>query len=265
MIEEVLKNMGLNDKEIKVYLTLMSLGSAPASAIGKRADIERSHSIYLCKSLVKKGFVSYIEKNKTFLFTPKPPKELFKLFNKQKKEIEEKETQLHRVVGELENMINPHASLPKIQFFEGVDGLIDVYKDILKEGADIYDCNVIDKTHVHPEIIDYWRDEYMPTREKMTNRSFTLYNRETGYEEYTKFDKKVRRITLFLPASRFPFKSQVMLYGKKVAFLSLASSDLTGALIENDAIWETQMSLFRLAWDAARRLPQNKEYKDVEI
>jgi predicted transcriptional regulator len=265
MIEKVLKDLGLNDKEAKVYLTLISLGNAPASAIGKRADIERSHCVYLCKSLVKKGFANFIEKNNTFIFSPKPPQELFNILDQQKEEIESKKDDLSRVVGELQNMTNPHASLPKVQFYEGVDGMINVYKDMLKEGADIYDCNVVDRTLIHPKLIDYWTDTYMPAREKMTNRSFTLYNRETGYKEYTKYDEKVRRVTLFLPQEEFPFKSQILIYGKKLAFLSLAKDDCTGAIIENDAILETQFSLFRLAWNFARKLPQNKKYKDVSI
>jgi HTH-type transcriptional regulator, sugar sensing transcriptional regulator len=265
MLKNTLKTLGLNDNEIEIYLTLITLGSAPASVIGKRANIERSHTIYLCKRLVKKGFITFIEKNKTFIFTPVPPKELLKITEKEKKQVEDKETKLHQIIGELQNMINPNAALPKIQFFEGVDGMINIYKDMLKENKDIYDCNMVDRTYMHEDVINYWTNEYMPQREKMTNRSFSLYNRQTGKDEYTKYDKKVRRITLFLSQEDFPFRSQILIYGKKVAFCSLAATDLTGAIIENEAIWETQFSMFRLAWNYARTLPQNQAHRNVVI
>ena len=265
MIEKTLQKLGLNEKEIKAYLTLLALGSVPASIIAKRANIERSHTIYICKSLVKKGFVNYIEKNNAFIFTASPPKELFRLIEKERKELKQKETQLHGIIGALENMIHPATTLPKIQFFEGVDGMISIYKDMLKENEDIYDCNMVDRSFMHPDFINYWINEYMPQREKMKNRSFSLYNRESGFDEYTQWDEKVRRITLFLPKDKFPFRSQILIYGKKIAFCSLDASDLMGVIIENEAILETQFSLFSLAWNHAKTLPQNKKYKDVVI
>jgi sugar-specific transcriptional regulator TrmB len=265
MLESTLKTLGLNENEIKVYLTLITLGSTPASAVAKRADIERSHTVYICKNLVKKGFISYVEKNNTFIFTPVPPKELLNIVYKEKREVESKEFKLQRIIGQLENMINPNASLPKIQFFEGVDGVINIYKDMLKDNKNIYDCNVVDRTSIHEDIIEYWEQEYMPQREKMTNKSFTLYNRESGKHEYTKYDKKVRRTTLFLPEKTFPFKSQILIYGEKIAFCSLSPTNLTGAIIENKAIWETQFSLFRLAWNYARLLPENEQHKNIII
>ena len=265
LIYHTLKNLDLNDNEINVYLTLLQIGSSPASAIGKRAGIERSHCVYICKRLLKKRSITFVEKNNAFIFTALPPKELFNILESEKRETEDKEIQLNRIIGLLENMVNENTSLPKIQFFEGVDGMIRIYQDILEANKDIYDCNIIDKSLVHKDIISYWKNEYMPQREKMTNKSFSLYNREEGFEEYTKYDKKVRRTTLFIPKEEFPFKSQIMIYGKKIAFLSLSSHDLTGTIIENDAIFETQFSLFRMAWNYAKTLPRNECYVGVEI
>lgn len=265
IIIKTLQDLGLNQNEISIYLTLLSVGSAPASTIGKRAGIERSYSVYLCKGLVEKGFIQSIHRNNSFIFTPLNPQELFHILEKEKKQIKHKEDQLHRIMGDLQNMLQPEISLPKIRFFEGVDGMIAIYKDMLKEQADIYDCNIIDRSTIHPEVIRYWSEEYMPAREKMSNRSFTLYNRQEGHDEYVAWDKKVRRITLFIPENIFPFKSQILIYAKKVAFLSMGATDLTGVILENELIRKTQFSLFHLAWNYARTLPENQEFKDVEI
>ncbi len=265
MLNETLKLLGLNENEINIYLTLISLWSSPASVIWKRANIERSHAIYIAKRLVKKWFITFINKNNSFIYTPVHPDDLLKIINNEKEKTNEKEIKLNWIIWELKNMINPNASLPKIQFFEWVDWMINIYKDMIKENKDIYDCNMVDRSFMHEDVINYWANEYMPQREKMTNRSFSLYNRPAWYDEYTKYDKKVRRITLFLPQEEFPFKSQILIYWKKVAFCSLAANDLTGAIIENESIWETQFSLFRLAWNYARTLDQNRKFKDVNI
>ena len=265
MLEETLKLLGLNENEINIYLTLISLGSAPASMIGKRAKTERSHAIYLCKRLVKKGFINFIEKNNTFIFTPVPPRELTLMIEKEKNEVAKKELKLNQAIAQLEKMINPNSSLPKIHFFEWVTWMINIYKDMLKENKDIYDCNMVDRSFMHEDVINYWAEEYMPQRRNMTNRSFTLYNRPEWFDEYTQHDKKVRRITLFLPQKEFPFKSQIMIYWNKVAFCSLDKNDMTWAIIENEAIKETMFSLFKLAWNYAKNLKENSVNKNVEI
>ena len=68
MIEETLKKLGLNEKEITIYLMLLKIGSVPASVLGQRTNITRSTAQYTCQQLAKKGLIHSIQKNNTFKY-----------------------------------------------------------------------------------------------------------------------------------------------------------------------------------------------------
>ncbi|USN54328.1 MAG: hypothetical protein H6765_07295 [Candidatus Peribacteria bacterium] len=58
----VLKRYGLSEKEAKIYLTTLELGSAPASTIGRRAGIKRVTAYALLQDLKRKQIVLSVEK-----------------------------------------------------------------------------------------------------------------------------------------------------------------------------------------------------------
>ena len=62
--KESLKHIGLNEKEIQIYLSLLELGSSTVLAIAKRSGIKRPTAYLVLQSLVEKGFASRIIKGK---------------------------------------------------------------------------------------------------------------------------------------------------------------------------------------------------------
>ena len=64
-IKVTLEKYGLSHNESKVYLTLLSLGSAMAGRIAKEAMMDRSSCYDALKKLLKAGLVSYaVEANR---------------------------------------------------------------------------------------------------------------------------------------------------------------------------------------------------------
>ena len=59
MKEEALFGMGLNKKEVEIYLANLRIGSAVVQDIAKQAGINRTASYDILASLERKGFVSY--------------------------------------------------------------------------------------------------------------------------------------------------------------------------------------------------------------
>jgi hypothetical protein len=57
-----LKEYGLSEKEAKIYLVTLELGSAPASTIGRRAGIKRVTAYALLQDLQRKQVIQSIEK-----------------------------------------------------------------------------------------------------------------------------------------------------------------------------------------------------------
>ena len=62
MNTKVLEDLGLTKSEIKVYLSLLSLGPSSAGAILQKAKIQNSVLHFSLNNLIEKGLVSYIKK-----------------------------------------------------------------------------------------------------------------------------------------------------------------------------------------------------------
>jgi sugar-specific transcriptional regulator TrmB len=75
MKEEILKSLGLSDKEIKIYLANLQLGSSLVQKIANFAGLNRTSAYDLLKSLEQKGFVSHtIQSGKRFYQAAQPTK-----------------------------------------------------------------------------------------------------------------------------------------------------------------------------------------------
>jgi len=123
---ESLKNLGLNKKEAKVYVSLLQLGEASAYAIANLSTLKKSTTYVILEDLMDKGIVNKIPRVKIMQYTAIPPSELFamaqaKLLNAQ----EETLAELKALSSQDENKI-------KTSYYKGIDELKIMYQKQLK-------------------------------------------------------------------------------------------------------------------------------------
>ena len=91
-----LKQIGLKEKEIKVYLIILKLGSLSAQTISSETGIKRTTVYLVLEKLKKIGLVGeIIEKNKKIFFAEKPEK-LLKIIQAKKKKWKKKKNELRK-------------------------------------------------------------------------------------------------------------------------------------------------------------------------
>src|SRR3990167_4868713 len=93
MLKE-LQDIGLSEKESRVYLAALELGRATADQLAKQAKIKRPTTYVQLESLMKMGLMSTYEEDKKAYFAPESPELLRRLLHKQKENIESKERDL---------------------------------------------------------------------------------------------------------------------------------------------------------------------------
>ena len=66
MLTKKLEEIGLNEKEAKVYIAVLELGEGSASEIAKKSEVNRATTYFTLENLMKIGLVSASneEKNK---------------------------------------------------------------------------------------------------------------------------------------------------------------------------------------------------------
>lgn len=263
-VRKTLEQIGLNEKEIKIYLTALSIWQSPASILWQRNNIVRSTAQYTCQSLADKGLFHVTPKGNTFLYSPCEPEKLLSLVNKEYDLVEKKFHATRQIMGDLKSMMNPAMNLPKVKYFTGVEGIKDLVNDVFIEKNIIYGAlELTDK--MHPDITRYINEEYIPKRKESKFASKMLFNNNNRTQKYQSIDTQMNRISLLVSKEDFPFESCLHIYGNKVAIYSFNEDDLTGILIENEYVKNMFLSLYKMAWKFAKNLPENEKYKNEEL
>jgi len=126
----IFRDMGLEDREANVYLSLLGTGPSRASLVAKRTRIERSVVYKVLGRLVDKKFVNYYVRENRRYFQAKDPMELTGLLEERKKRFEE-------ALPELQKMKKPVSEEIKAEVFRGREGIVALLNDILREVGDL--------------------------------------------------------------------------------------------------------------------------------
>lgn len=242
-----LKQLGLSDKEAKVYLASLELGEAVVQEIAKQAGVNRPTTYVQIEELIKMGLMSSVEKSGKKYFIAGDPIQLLKILDKQRDEIREKAKSFGKILPELRSIRNLDEKTSRVRFFEGTEGLRSIKDEILKikdkEIKAFFSVDDFNNVFSEEE-----RTEYLSRRLKKGIKVKGLYTRSKGpFEKIVKGDD-VRMIS----KKDFPISSDVAIFSDRVA-ISTLKGDMVGVIIENKEIAKVFRSIFDLAWKTTKK------------
>lgn len=249
MLEEKLQNIGLTDKEAKVYLKILELGEASVQDIAKHAKVNRITTHVAIEKLQKEGLVKEVQKGKRRRIIAEMPQRLIDRLLDKKTAINRQASELTKLLPELESMYNYSEVKPKIRFFEGFDGLQRIYQDTLDTGEEILAFTAY---HRADKQLAKWLDEYyIPERVKRNIFAKVIAPSSDFAENYQGVDTKHKRQTALISAQDYPMSIEVNIYGSKIAIMSFTSAEMMGVIIESQEVATTFALIFKLAWQSA--------------
>lgn len=246
-----LKKIGLSDKEAKIYLTSLSRGPETAPNLAKISNIVRPTAYVIIDSLIVKGLMSSYDQDKKTYFTAEAPEHLVSLLRLQKKDIEEKEREIEKLIPELNQLANIKGEKPKVRVFEGKEGLKAVIESILNSKTKIiYSFIPLDLMfNLFPE---KEHSELMTKRRiEKGIESKILYTNKKG-PVADEIDRKKLRDAAYVPESQFPFSCGIDIYAKNIALYTYKGR-IMGVIIENEDMAETMRSIFKMAWQRFKK------------
>ena len=126
--EELLTKAGFDQKETKVYLAALALGSAPAAIIAKNAGVVRSTSYGILEELVKKGLASKSERSGVFWFNVDNPELLKNYIEDQREDLAMIGKEITKLLPELKGLQKQMGFKPQIEVYEGSKGMVAAMK-----------------------------------------------------------------------------------------------------------------------------------------
>ena len=247
MISE-LKDIGLSDKEAKVYLAMLELGPASVLEISARAGINRPTTYVQIESLKKTGLVSSQTKGKKQLFIAESPSQLEHILDVRNKELEQKKQQLRSVLPELSAMFHLGDEKPLVRYFEGKEGLLRMQEEFLKtKSGEILGIYSVDAV---VELFPNHHDTYTPRRILKKIRSRSIYTSKQG-PFLAETDEKSLRQSRFVSPQKMPFTADITIFDDKIAISSLKGK-VGGTIITDKEVANSFKTLFQLVWDSLK-------------
>lgn len=134
----ILRDAGLTDGEIKVYLALLELGSTTTGPIVERSGVAKSIIYPLLDKLAKKGLVSNITKERTKYFQAANPEKLLQFMDNRSKELTEHKAKVAQLLPQLMLLqtTTPSSEAKFYLGYRGIEAAHDRLYEKLKKGEE---------------------------------------------------------------------------------------------------------------------------------
>jgi len=230
---------GLNEKEAEVYTAAMELGEATGFQIYKKTKIKKPTVYYVLDELQKRGLVSLTKKGKKKFYVAESPVKI-------KEDLENKLKTFKDLLPQLLSAYNTGAVKPKLRYYEGKDGLKEVYDDTLKYQGEILSFASENIVAVLGE--DFTKDYVKKRVKKNILIKAIVPNLENLRADYLAHDPEQLRQSKLIDPKKYNFPIEINVYANKVALLSFR--DELAIIIESDEINKMMGMLFNFFWSS---------------
>lgn len=131
MLENIFETLGFKGEETKAYLALLDTGPSSAGDLAKSMGIARPTLYGYLDRLVQGGLVTQSLRGGVKIFVPEAGERIRALYRRKIDGLRAQEKALDDIIPALEARAGLSFMRPRIQFFEGRDGLENAFQDHL--------------------------------------------------------------------------------------------------------------------------------------
>jgi sugar-specific transcriptional regulator TrmB len=258
MIEAIFYSLGLEPEEAKTYLFLLESGSITAGNLAKKIGVPRSSVYGFLKRLQEHNLIIESQKQGIKTFSAESPEKINLLFRQRQESLEKNQELFKALLPELKPKQSQKFITPKIQIFEGREGLQGALKDMLL----YYDMETLAlwpiKTMVNvlsPEFFRYLNKERI--KNNLYTRAIWPQTQTVNVAEHPylgvgeAFKREIR-----LAPQDMDFSMGYWIYGNRVVFISSIKESF-GFIIESAEMVETLKAQFEIVWGLSEKMSVN--------
>ncbi len=236
-----LEEIGLEEREVKVYLALLELNESTVLPIATKAGIKRTYTYDILESLQKKGLVSYIAKNGRRRYIAEDPKKLEQI-------LKDRLERFRDVLPEIRSVYNQHTTKPIVRFYEGAENVKPLYEELAHTTEFA--------TFASPDhFYDFLGKEYVSylTKNIVKNKTRARELLTYSYTEVhfaKEYQPPLQEVRL-LPEA-LELNTDMILLPKKLILVSFEGGDkgVHAISIEGSSIVDAHQKMFDLVWSA---------------
>lgn len=227
-----LNKIGLNDKEISLYLSVLELKESPIVPISSRANLPRTSAQYILEQLAHRGLIAIGEHRNRKTYRANPPERVLALLQKQKVDLAAQSTALQEALPDLLHLYQTSPFQPRVQVYRGEEIRIP-FEELLE--APISEYHYASDTGTLEEVLGKrYLNDWIKRRiaKGVWSNGIRVKERETDDILHTSNSKNLRRLRFAPKGYRFP--AMVLLYGDNVATITSAKENFAVVVTSHD-------------------------------
>ncbi len=246
MFEGKLEKIGLSKAEVIIYVALIKLGSSTTGSVIKETGLRKSTIYETLGRLLEKGIVSYVIKNNIKFFEAADPDRLVDFLHEKKRELDENETSIRKILPELRSMrsqLKPHA---EAHVFLGIEGFKTMRRDVLKNADK--ELLLLGAISREPVVMPHFWTYFNRERLKHKIKIRILHQRNTKEKPVHGEMVEMR----FLP-SEITVPTVINIYGDRVVSLLWKENNPICFMLINREIANAYKKYFDILWRISRK------------
>jgi sugar-specific transcriptional regulator TrmB len=238
-MDKVLATIGLNDKEAKVYLAILQLGTASVPRISERAGTKRPTTYLILEDLRKKRLVTKVMRGSVIIYSAESPEQLLE-------EERKKTVILENGLPDLLAIYNTKKEKPKVTYHQGEESIVRLYEHIFthykSEEILFYGSIGSISKEVRKEI-----DKHLITVKKEKIRAREILMSDPESIAFAKEHASENHI-LKLIEGDYKLPTDNIIYGDSVAIITYKETPMA-VVIKSRDVSTTHRSMFEMLWN----------------
>jgi sugar-specific transcriptional regulator TrmB len=248
----LIEELGLSNKEARIYVAALKLGPSAVQQIADRSGIKRVTTYVILESLLSLGLVSQSIRGRKTYFVAESPQNLERLLEKRQRELNEQNHSLKQILPHLEQLKSIPREMPEVKFYSGSEAVRSLFAVFFAEyrgtAKEIFAISNLDDASRF--IPDVRMGKPNPHRIKHNVKSHIIYTTEKG-PIYKDSDHQYNRTSRFVPKDQFPLTGDVYVFGDHVIMFSFHVDSPVAVAIKNTDLAHGMKAIFDMSWETA--------------
>ena len=258
MIEESLESIGLTKSEVKVYLSLLDLGSSSVGKIIEKSKVTSSKIYELLDKLTEKGLVSSVIKKGIKYFEAAPPNRILDYLNEKEIKLKSQIVDIKKILPELEFKQKLSKEVSEISVYKSMKGIETIFSIILNSLSKNDEYSVFGARTGATEAQRIFLLKYHEKRIEKEIKLKILFSKDV--KNITQPYKKMKFTKVKYMNSQLMSPTQTMIVKNKTIII-LWKENPMGIVIENKEIASSYEKYFWFLWRVEWFIT-NKYYRD---
>lgn len=238
-LANILKNLGLTDKESEVYLASLSLGPATILKLSQASGLKRTTIYSIIESLQQKGLMIIELHGWKKMFSAADPRKLEQVLENRKKELKSN-------LPELLSLYNLKGDESTLKYYEGLEAVKSVYESLIQDIKPHEDYFVITNIEEWLELDKSFFMDFIKRRAKLNINICLLFQESEEARKHQKFQQNYNEKVKILPRDN-TFSVNLVITPQKVVINQMVPP-IMAIVIENKNIIKVWQDIFRLLW-----------------